>query len=272
MNRLLFRPALLLGVIVLIGPTGVTRAQNPDYVLSLSSTSVPPGSDAVIAATMTNTGGGVQGFSLGVCSDGFLVLPMAIDFGTALQALNGGDGPDFFAAEIDPQGNGFFCASVVSIFNLDVLGPGPALEVIVITYQTSPAASGTTVPCFCNTIGSPPVGTVVVVGGASIIPLQDCGEIEFVSGPLFIRGDANDSGAIDIADGIFILSYLFLGMPAGCREALDGNSDLTVNIADALFVLFFVNGLGPPPGAPFPGCGVASAGGSLGCDLFTSCP
>ena len=50
--------------------------------------------------------------------------------------------------------------------------------------------------------------------------------------------DADDSGVLDLADGIYSLEYQFLS--------------------------------GPPPVAPFPACGEDPSPGSLGCD-GTSC-
>lgn len=71
----------------------------------------------------------------------------------------------------------------------------------------------------------------------------------------FIRGDANGSGAVDIADAIYSLDHLFLGGPALCRDAIDSNDDGLVNLADPIHSLAYQFSGGPAPGAPFPACG-----------------
>jgi len=61
----------------------------------------------------------------------------------------------------------------------------------------------------------------------------------------FIRGDANESGEVDISDAIAILEYLFLGGEVRpVVSAADANDDGRVEITDALHVLFhlFVGG------------------------------
>jgi len=75
-------------------------------------------------------------------------------------------------------------------------------------------------------------------------------------GPRFVRGDANQDDAIDIADAIWLLSYVTGGGPAPrCLVAGDANGDGTLNLADGITAISYVVGIGPPPPAPFPECG-----------------
>jgi hypothetical protein len=70
---------------------------------------------------------------------------------------------------------------------------------------------------------------------------------------LFVRGDANDDGDLDIGDPVAILFEIFLapGDP-GCADARDANDDGSVNISDAVHCLnFLFLGSAPPP-RPFP--------------------
>ena len=81
----------------------------------------------------------------------------------------------------------------------------------------------------------------------------------------FVRGDANQDGARDVADPIAVLSYLFSG--AGvlpCLDAADANDDETVNIADAVSLLMWLFGGGGPPPEPAV-CGPDPDGDLLGC-------
>ncbi|MEM7263367.1 MAG: carboxypeptidase-like regulatory domain-containing protein, partial [Planctomycetota bacterium] len=48
----------------------------------------------------------------------------------------------------------------------------------------------------------------------------------------FLRGDSNGDGLVDLSDGIFILSLLFLGGPSStCEDSLDANDSGIVNIS-----------------------------------------
>ena len=86
------------------------------------------------------------------------------------------------------------------------------------------------------------------------------------------RGDCNDDSVIDIADGIFILNFLFLGGESGsCFDSCDTNADLAVDVSDPLFLFSYLLLKGPLPPAPFPDCGVA-AGVEVDCAAFNSCP
>lgn len=93
---------------------------------------------------------------------------------------------------------------------------------------------------------------------------------------VFHRGDPNDDGNVDITDGIYILSFLFLGGPdPTCREAADADDSGAVNITDPVYVLNFLFQGGPPPLEPGPAskdCGPDPMGSvDLGCESYTHC-
>jgi hypothetical protein len=84
---------------------------------------------------------------------------------------------------------------------------------------------------------------------------------------LFIRGDSNQDGHVDLSDPVFTLANLFLGGdPPLCIDALDADDDGQVIITDAIFTLgylFLGTNLIP---APFPDPGVDPTEDALGCD------
>ncbi len=89
----------------------------------------------------------------------------------------------------------------------------------------------------------------------------------------FKRGDANADATIDIADGIFILSYLFAQGPSpSCEDAADANDDEIVDISDPTYILQNLFASGPPMPPPSPGCGMDPAGDALGCVRYEHCP
>lgn len=70
---------------------------------------------------------------------------------------------------------------------------------------------------------------------------------------VFIRGDTDGNGQVDITDAQSILGFLFLGEGAPhCYDAADSNDDGDVNIADAIYTLSYLFLGGPAPPAPFP--------------------
>jgi hypothetical protein len=89
----------------------------------------------------------------------------------------------------------------------------------------------------------------------------------------FVRGDANGEGSIDIADPIFILTYLFVGGRApDCLDAADVNDDGTADISDPVRLLgcLFLGAEEPPP--PFGACGGDPTADDLSCNLSGGCP
>ncbi|HIO65151.1 MAG TPA: HYR domain-containing protein [Planctomycetes bacterium] len=88
----------------------------------------------------------------------------------------------------------------------------------------------------------------------------------------FIRGDANDDGAIDISDAIVIIGYIFLGTPSDCHDALDCNDSGNIDISDAIFHFNTLFQGGPPPPPPFDVCGLDPTEDPLVCELYQHCP
>ncbi len=107
------------------------------------------------------------------------------------------------------------------------------------------------------------------------INLDDATRFISVANP-FVRGDANLDDALDIADALFVLGYLFQAGPADCLLALDYNDDETISISDATGVLCFLFCSGaspPPPSEPYPDCGLDPTPGALSCAVIvTGCP
>ena len=89
----------------------------------------------------------------------------------------------------------------------------------------------------------------------------------------FRRGDADDSGRLNITDAITVLNWLFLGSATpSCTDAADADDNGRNNITDAIQLLQFLFLGGPPP--PAPGrddCGVDPTADALSdCD-YQSC-
>lgn len=87
----------------------------------------------------------------------------------------------------------------------------------------------------------------------------------------FRRGDCNLDGFIDIADGIFVVRFLFNGFePSSCLDACNFNDDALIDIADTIYAMSYIFLGGTPPPAPLTECGV-DAVNPIGCDNFPEC-
>jgi len=99
-----------------------------------------------------------------------------------------------------------------------------------------------------------------------------------LSGPMptgqqFIRGDANQDYQVDMADAMFIMSYLSGGGPSPeCMDAADADDNGTVDTSDVTSILNYTLGVAPPPPPPFPDCGPDPTDDSLTCDKYDLCP
>ena len=101
------------------------------------------------------------------------------------------------------------------------------------------------------------VQTAVMVDGETEPPRVETGSLEWESREdVFLRGDANTDGVVDISDALSALTQLFHGADTiSCRRAADANADRSLDVSDPvelLNVLF----LGKAQlDLPFPDCG-----------------
>ena len=68
---------------------------------------------------------------------------------------------------------------------------------------------------------------------------------------VYVCGDANNDGDVNIGDGVFIINYVFKsGAAPDPLEAGDANCDGEVNVGDAVYLINFVFNDGPAPCCP----------------------
>lgn len=73
-------------------------------------------------------------------------------------------------------------------------------------------------------------------------------EAGYVPAAFVRRGDANADGAIDIADVMYLINYLFIGGSEPCPiEAGDANCDGTLDTADVIHLINYLFLGGSPP-------------------------
>ena len=75
---------------------------------------------------------------------------------------------------------------------------------------------------------------------------------------VFLRGDSNADGSVNIADAVSTLSYLFTaGARPYCLDAADANDDGTLDISDPIAVLGYLF-VGNAP-LPYPGDAISGS-------------
>lgn len=90
----------------------------------------------------------------------------------------------------------------------------------------------------------------------------------------FQRGDANSDGLLNLTDAIWVVKYFVgLGFGSTCDDALDADDSGAIDVTDVLFLLgylFLAESPAPPP--PFSSCGIDKTQDGLDCGASAPCP
>jgi len=204
------------------------------------------------------SGSPLAAWSLGICHDAALVAPLAAVPGDALATLRNGAPVDFLILEFEPT-LGVVHGVVVCFSSCASLPAATSdLSLFAVDYALVGEPGSTTQLATCDSvaISGNPVATIVVTTSAgSRVPLQQPAAVTILE-PAFIRGDCGGDGDVSIADAIFLLASLFdTAVVVPCRDACDANDDGALNIADPVRALGYLFGGEGPLAAPFPACG-----------------
>jgi len=92
----------------------------------------------------------------------------------------------------------------------------------------------------------------------------------YPSSVLFVRGDANADGNVDISDAVYFLRHISPAPDFSCMDAADFNDDGVLNVSDPIYL---VDHLTPSPSLPAPNleCGPDPTEDSLDCISFLPC-
>ncbi|MFN0060156.1 MAG: hypothetical protein ACKVX7_16985 [Planctomycetota bacterium] len=164
---------------------GLALAQpSPLHVLTNDSASAGIGAMVDIHARYTNTSPNpIAGWSFGVSHDVTDLNLINAAAGTTTMTVKAGAPADFVQINDGDQGivGGYTCGVVICFIGCSALVPGSNYDLMFGSYST--LAAGPTQVCFTDTLGSPPVATVIVVSGQSVTPTQNCGTVTVMAGP-----------------------------------------------------------------------------------------
>jgi hypothetical protein len=121
-----------------------------------------------------------------------------------------------------------------------------------------------------------PTAMAVDAGGNVYVTgvLSDATGDSFITiryGQLFVRGDIDGSGEVDLNDGVYWLEWAFRGTtPPPCLEAADVDEDGLLTVSDPILVFrrLFQGGREIPPPTS---CGFDSHLDPFGCESFPAC-
>lgn len=262
----------------------ISIGMTPNFSIRAEEVVGAPGEMVEVAVELVNLLP-IEGFSFGLSHDRSIATLAGIEIGASLVALHGGDGPDFVSTNLNPDGGiggtvGVLFSRTAPFEQLQPTDAAAPHELVVMTYAISALSQDGTAGelAFTSELGSPPIAAIACLDGVSRSPSFQPGLLTVDGDPLppmggFVRADVNQDGVIDIADGIFLFSYLFAGGPAPrCDDAADGNDDGEVSIADGVYVISFITSGGPAPTPPSGMCAIDPTDDPLGCAEFTACP
>ena len=162
-------------------PACITVTEAPAYRLKGTDSSVAVGETTEVSILLDHNqmGSEVQAWSYGLCHDSLaLDCTIAAD-GLGLGNLNNGNPPDFAITNIHTDG--YTAGVVISFLAAATLPPTQNLEINRITY--SGLQEGSTSLEFCNTLGTPPISSVLVVDGVSVAPTMVPIQIDVTPAP-----------------------------------------------------------------------------------------
>lgn len=212
----------------------------------------------------------LSGYSLAVDFDANEVVVSSITAENSVAV-----GADFFEPSFNndatTSGGWWTLGAILSFTGTTTIPPSDQTVLATANYFIQPTATvGSQIfLSMVNGVGpaSPPSENLLVdPGGNAVPPLLEAGFI-IVGASSFVRGDGNGDLTVNVADAVFILNFLFSNLPSDCLDSMDTNDDGGNDIADAVAVLQFLFSSGTEPPPPFPNPGPDPTTDALDCDF-----
>lgn len=130
-----------------------------------------------------------DGWSFGVCHDGAVLALDTFTDSALTSTINGGSPPGFGSTTLVDAATGGTQGVVIDLFGIQKLAPGTGYNLVDMGYSALEVMADTaTSIAICNTLGNPAVADVIVIGGGSITPTENPGDVmvlDFVAPPAF---------------------------------------------------------------------------------------
>ncbi|MFN0057774.1 MAG: dockerin type I repeat-containing protein [Planctomycetota bacterium] len=281
------------GVSVLPALTGGNITINNEYRMYFNNLTLGPGGSGQVIINVDHPEA-LQGYQVGIIYNSAQITVNGFPSGSAqwwqgllvdLLMTPTPSGPDievFTTSVIPSLSLGMGWVGVGAVFDFvppfagQMLPPGNGHSILRVPVTVNGSLPIGTCPMFqlASGFGSPtPLDNLCIIsGGQGVIPFLDSGIVCVGNPPPFRRGDTNSDTALNIADAIYLVQYIFVGgTQPSCFDAADSNDDSTVNVADVIYILNGQFSGGAPPPAPFPSCGNDPTADALGCGFYPTC-
>lgn len=278
------------GCFVLLLVAGLPAQVTPAGTLSISDEVTAAGTSVMTTVSLT-CNDSLYAASFGVLHAAPLTIATSgVVAGTAVDGISlGSVDPTFLQVDQLATGTGGltgYTYALIIDFSLAVTLPATTPdtfhEIARVTYDVPAGAAVGSYPLTLtdqlSPQGSPTVDLVLsFTTNPEVIPTTEAGSIT-VPRP-YIRGDVNGSGHLSLVDIVLVARYVVGLESPTCLQAYDVDGSLdtggsSVTLTDAMYLaqfLFMPNTLPPP--APYPVCGLGSAGSAtaLGCNASSFC-
>ncbi|MGE3166344.1 MAG: PKD domain-containing protein [Planctomycetota bacterium] len=265
------------------GPGGTTVETKTNFVQALAPTNI----FEMPAITVFGAQQDVLHPILVTSTNDIAGFQIVVEFDNAVTTFNEATLANTFIDPLDPEfifmgsdtpppgpGSRFYVALIIDFevpIEGRVLPAGQRMPLLFMKYDVPIGISvGTTRPLTFRDdlypVGNPLDNIISIDGGFSVNPFLSHGSVTVAApGVTFLRGDSNRNSAVDLADAIFTLAFLFSGgAPPTCPDSSDVNDDGQINVADAISLLSYLFSGGQIPRYPFPGVGLDPTADVLG--------
>ncbi|MBI4606787.1 MAG: hypothetical protein HY721_32890 [Planctomycetes bacterium] len=239
--------------------------------MAVETAEAAPGGSPASVAVVGQAAGLVSGYSLAVGHDpGVALLEVRVSAPVAAH------GAELVLSRVEDEAEAPFGALLVVLDAGAPFGDVPPIrlesaeDLATFVYEIPPdAPPGLAIELRLGHLvyGRPRVASIFVDEELDSIEPRLCDGALRVGSP-FRRGDCGGDGPIQVADAVLLLGHLFRGEAAGappCEDACDSNDDGDLDLSDAVRILIFLFGGGPPPLRPYPDRGADPTPDALGC-------
>ena len=246
--------------------------QDPVYSYTIPDQVVTPGSAELWVPVLATFVEPIDGFQVFGTYDPSMITILRSDL--ELTALRRHDiEPDLFLTNI--RGTSFDIGCLFETeppFDRRSIPPGPGQRLVHLICGVpldAPQGATSSIRLF-NDARVSKVFNVFVVGGQNRLPALNSGtvHVRVIEPPfprVFLRGDFDGSGSVNLSDAIAILAFLFqAGKDPACADAADVRDEGRIDISGAIFLLNFLFAGGTPPAIPYPNWGLDGTPDKLG--------